>query len=199
MARTIAKDHDEKRGKILKTAARVIADEGIARASMSQIADACGISKANIYHYYSGKDALLFDILDVYLSTLRDRLCGLKQAGLTPDERLHQFTRETLLAYDGMDAEHKIQTEGLPLLPEDQQEILKSHQREMVHRLSDTLTDIAPLAFSGNAGRLRATTMSVFGMLNWFYKWNPRAGRSEREDYARLVADLTLKGIGGLK
>ena len=195
MARTIAKDHDAKRQRILKTAARVIADEGIARASMAQIAEACGISKANIYHYYASKDALLFGILDAYLSALRDRLCGLDGAGLSPEARLHQFTRETLLAYDGMDAEHKIQTEGLPMLPEDQQEVLKAYQRDMVRRLSDVLRDAAPGVFEADAGRLRATTMSVFGMLNWFYMWQPRAGARAREDYAQLVADLTLGGI----
>ena len=63
MARTIAKDHDAKRAHILKTAARVFAEEGFARASMNQLARACGISKANIYHYYDSKDALHFDIL----------------------------------------------------------------------------------------------------------------------------------------
>jgi AcrR family transcriptional regulator len=31
---------------------------------MSQLAAACGISKANIYHYYDGKEALLFDLLE---------------------------------------------------------------------------------------------------------------------------------------
>ena len=60
MARPIAKDYDAKRSHILKTAARVFADTGYARASMSQVAKDCGFSKANIYHYYSSKDALLF-------------------------------------------------------------------------------------------------------------------------------------------
>ena len=82
MSRPIAKDHDEKRAHILKIAARVFADQGFARASMSQVAKDCGISKANIYHYYSSKDALLFDILDTYLSALRDRIIGLDLAGL---------------------------------------------------------------------------------------------------------------------
>ena len=55
MARPIAKDHSEKRAHILRIAARVFADGGIARASMAQVAEACGISKANIYHYYDSQ------------------------------------------------------------------------------------------------------------------------------------------------
>ncbi|MEP5152247.1 TetR family transcriptional regulator, partial [Planktotalea sp.] len=50
MARPIAKDHDAKRAHILCEAAVVFARDGIARASMAQVAKACGISKANIYH-----------------------------------------------------------------------------------------------------------------------------------------------------
>ncbi|WP_300056517.1 TetR/AcrR family transcriptional regulator [uncultured Roseobacter sp.] len=198
MARTIAKDHDQKRTHILKTAARVFANAGFARASMSQIATACGISKANIYHYYDSKDALLFDILDTYLSELRDRLCGLDMSAAAPEDRVTYFVREALLAYEGMDAEHKIQSEGLPLLSSEQQEVLKAYQREMVRRLSDTLREIAPAAFEGDGNRLRSATMSVFGMINWFYMWNPGADRAAREDYAQLVASMSVNGVRGL-
>lgn len=126
MSRPIAKDHDAKRMHILKVAARVFADQGFARASMAQVAKDCGISKANIYHYYSSKDALLFDILDTYLSALRDRILGLDLAGLAPEAQLGRIVTETLRAYEGMDHEHKIQTEGIPLLPPEQQKILKA-------------------------------------------------------------------------
>ena len=125
MARTIAKDHDNKRLLILTVAAEMFATQGIARASMSQLATACGMSKANIYHYYDSKDALLFDILDNYLSVLRNRLLALPLDWSSPDDSLRMIIRETLMAYDGMDHEHKIQTEGLPLLNAAQQQVLK--------------------------------------------------------------------------
>ena len=195
MARTIAKDHDKKRISILQSAARLFAQEGLARASMSQVARECGISKANIYHYYESKDALLFDILDTYLSALRDRLCSLPLDGLEPDRKLKTVVSETLLAYDGMDNEHKIQTEGVALLPVDQQETLRGYQRDIVDLMGGILTEIAPDTFAINRDKLRAATMSVFGMLNWFYMWNGKAGKKGREDYAELVSNLTLRGI----
>ena len=88
MARSIAKDHEDKRSRILTIAAQQFAAQGYAHASMAQVSEACGISKANIYHYYPSKTALLFDILNSYLSELRDRVCGLAEQGLSPDERL---------------------------------------------------------------------------------------------------------------
>lgn len=198
MARPIAKDHDEKRAHILKVAARVFAEQGFARASMAQVAKDCGISKANIYHYYSSKDALLFDILDTYLSALRDRVLGLDLTGLDPSEQLQRIVTETLRAYEGMDHEHKIQTEGIPLLPEEQQTILKAYQRDLVMQMSGVISEIAPKLFDGDTRKLRATVMSVFGMLNWFYMWNRTADRQARDDYARLVTRLTLTGVRGL-
>ena len=78
MVRTIAKDYDAKRDKILIAAARVFAQRGVAGASMAEVAKACVISKGNIYHYYDSKLAILFDILDSYLCRLRDRIIAVQ-------------------------------------------------------------------------------------------------------------------------
>lgn len=199
MAGTIAKDHDKKRVKILSAAAEVFAREGIARASMNEVAKSGGISKANIYHYYNSKDALIFGILDSYLCELRDLICGIDLANLSAKAQLTLVAREFLLAYEGMDHEHKIQTEGLPLLPDDEQEILKSYQRDMVNFVSGVLEKTSPDYFANNKTRLHETTMSVFGMLNWFYMWNPNANREARITYAQTVATITLGGINSFE
>ena len=198
MARTIAKDHDAKRHHILKTAARVFADEGIARASMSAIAQACGISKANIYHYYASKDDLLFDILDSYLSALLAKVRDVPTNRLAPADALEALLTEFLLAYEGMDHEHKIQAEGLPLLPEAQQAVLRGYQREMVDMMGEAVAALNPTAFHDQRDMLRDTTMSVFGMLNWFYMWNRHADAARRTAYARHLARFTEAGVRGI-
>ena len=195
MVRTRAKDHDDKRKVILDTAAGVFARFGIAGASMNEVAKACGISKANIYHYYASKNDLVFDILDAYLSQLRDAIRGVDLSGLSPPEQLHALTRAFLLAYDGMDNEHKIQTEGVPLLQPDQQEVLKDYQRDLVACVADTLRNCAPDTLGQDKFRRRDVTMSVFGMLNWFYMWSPGADQQQRIAYAATVAEMTLNGI----
>lgn len=198
MARTIAKDHDQKRAQILKSAARVFAREGFDRASMTQLARECGISKANIYHYYDSKDAILFDILETYLRELRDLICGLEMEGLSPPEKLHRVVAEILLAYQGVDDEHRVQTSGMSALPEDQQRLLRGYQRDMVNFLSSIIAEVAPDVFRGNRSKLRSATMSVFGMLNWYYMWNSGADAQVRRDYAALVSNLTLSGVKAL-
>lgn len=195
MARTIAKDHDQKRAQILKTAAKVFADQGFDRASMSLLAKECGISKANIYHYYDSKDAILYDILETYLRELRDRICSVDTSGMPSEEKLRTAVREILLAYQGADDEHRVQISGMSALSVDQQKLLRGYQRDLVSFVSDILREVSPEVFDGQDERLRAATMSVFGMLNWYYMWNTGAGSAAREDYADLVSTLTVHGL----
>ena len=195
MARTIAKDHDQKREQILKTAAKVFADQGFDRASMTVLAKACGISKANIYHYYDSKDAILYDILETYLSELRDRICNLDLTGLNAEQKLQMVVREILFAYQGADDEHRVQISGMTALTEEQQKRLRGYQLDLVNFLREILKDISPETFDGAKDKLRAATMSVFGMLNWYYMWNTGAGPQAREEYADLVSTLTLHGV----
>jgi len=198
LARTIAKDHDEKRGLIRKAAAKVFAEQGFDRASMSLLAREAGISKANIYHYYSGKDALLFDLLDTKLSSLLERIASVDVGGLSSEEALRETVTEILLAYQGEDYEHQIQGTMLGVLPEDQQRILKGYQIEMVRRLSELVQATSSDVFEGDKPKLHATTMSIFGMLNWFYMWAGDKGEADRRAYASLVTDLVLNGVKGL-
>ena len=198
MARTIAKDFGEKRHHILKTAAKIFAKEGYDRASVSQVAQACEISKANIYHYYSSKDDILFAILESYLRDLRDRICGLVLDDLSPPERLRTTIAAILLAYEGADDEHKVQVMGFETLSTDRQHILKQYQRDLVSFVSAIVRDVAHEVFKGDDAKLRATTMAIFGMVNWFYMWNTTADAEARVAYADIVSALSLQGIEGL-
>ncbi|MEM9048531.1 MAG: TetR/AcrR family transcriptional regulator [Pseudomonadota bacterium] len=198
MARSIARDHDAKRGQILATAARVFAETGYDRTSMSQLAEACGISKANIYHYYPGKEALLFDILESHLSTLRDRMAAIQGRGLSAEAHLHAVILEVLMAYRGADDQHRVQIDAMAALPADRQAVLRSYQRDMVAQLAAVLRRAAPTPLADDKRRLHAATMSVFGMLNWFYMWNREEGEAARRDYAALVARMVLRGLPGL-
>ena len=46
-----------------------------------------------------------------------------------------------------------------------------------------------------DADRLRALTMSVYGILNWFYMWHRPGKGLSRAAYADLAADFVLGGL----
>jgi hypothetical protein len=88
-----------------------------------------------------------------------------------------------------------VQLETLDTLPTDRRDPLLGLMRGMVDRLGERLEATTP---DGLGERRRAVTMSVFGMLNWYYTWN-RPGRGmDRGAYADLVTDLVLGGLQGL-
>jgi len=194
VARTIAKDHDEKRAALLKTAAGFFAENGYDRASMSQLAKECGVSKALIYHYYESKDALLFDIVHVHLSELVEAVEAIPPAA-SPQAGLYALTEAILATYRDADAEHKVQLDAISALPEDQQRVLKDMQRRLVAIMADTIRATAPALFIERPELLKPAAMSAFGMLNWFYMWHREGSGLDREAYAAMIADFILGGL----
>ncbi|MCK0140898.1 TetR/AcrR family transcriptional regulator [Aliiroseovarius sp. F20344] len=192
MPRGIARDHEEKRAAIRKGAAAYFAEHGFDRASMTAAAKHCGVSKALIYHYYDSKEALLYDILDHHLSGL------VAEVEAAPEtDGLRGLVRAILVAYKGADAEHKLQLDSLNVLEPEQQVPLYELQRRLIDMMGAALRKEAPDRFE-NGANLRAVTMSVFGILNWYYMWNRPGKGLNREDYADLVTDLITGGIHNL-
>lgn len=197
MARTRARDHDEKRGAILHRAALVFARDGYDRASMASLAAECGVSKALLYHYHASKEALLADVIETHLQALVDAVEAADAPELAPEARLEGLVRALLEAYRDADAEHKVQLGALQLLPEAEQARLKGLERRLVAVFADAVRAVRPDAFEDRA-LLKPVTMSLFGMLNWVYMWFREDGPMSRDDYARLATRLLVKGVRGL-
>jgi AcrR family transcriptional regulator len=193
MARTRANDYDKKRQGILSRSATLFAEHGFTGTSITMIAEACGVSKALMYHYYSSKDAVLFDLLENHLQNLVTVVEGAAQSAGKAEERLFGISAALLEAYRGADAEHQVQISSLKLLPPAQQEILKEMERRLVAIVSDAIAAAIPHA-AKKRHLLKPLTMSLFGMLNWHYLWFRDGKGVTREKYARMVTSLILAG-----
>ncbi|MGN6465277.1 MAG: TetR/AcrR family transcriptional regulator [Rhizobiaceae bacterium] len=197
MPRSRAADYDDKREAILHRAAIAFARDGYDRASMAGLAAECGVSKALLYHYYASKEALLFGILSSHLEALVEVVEAADDAGFDPAERLGRLVAALLDAYRDADAEHKVQIDALRLLPEPGQVELKALERRLVAIFAEAIRAVEPDAFAD--GRLlKPVTMSLFGMLNWFYMWFREDGAVSREEYAALATKMLVGGVRGL-
>ncbi|GAA4220825.1 AcrR family transcriptional regulator [Sagittula marina] len=189
MGRGLARDHAEKRDILRRGAADYFAQNGFDRASMAGAAKVCGVSKALIYHYYDSKEALLADILATHFQ------CVVERAECTASNGLRSLMATLLDAFEDADAEHKLLLEALSTLPDDLQEPILSHQRTLVRLMSGALQQQRP-DLTGD--RLRAATMTVFGIINWVYTWHrPDKGLS-RAEFADLAADFAEGGLRNL-
>lgn len=192
MARSRAKDYDDKRLTILHRSAELFAASGYVGTSMNTIADACRVSKALLYHYYPDKEAILFDILSSHLEKLVTALQTASTSAADPMERLRTIVGTLLELYRHADAEHQVQIASLKLLPKEKQQSLLASERILVEIMSDALAAAIPAARQKRV--LKPLTMSVFGMLNWHYLWFREGGLMTRADYADFVVQLVLAG-----
>ena len=192
MARSRAKDYDDKRLLILHRSAQLVAESGYVGTSMNAIADACRVSKALLYHYYPDKEAILFDILSSHLEKLVAAVQRADEESTNSLTRLKAIISTLLERYRHADAEHQVQIASLKLLPKEKQEPLLAKERVLVDILADALAAARPSVSHKRV--LKPLTMTVFGMLNWHYLWFRDGGPMTRAEYADFVTSLVLAG-----
>src|SRR5258706_15349207 len=70
MARTRAPNYEGQKESILAGAADLFARRGYLGTSMNDVAEASGLSKGALYHYYRDKDQLLISIAESHVTRL---------------------------------------------------------------------------------------------------------------------------------
>ena len=199
MARARASDFEEKQHSILKSAAAVLAEQGMEKASMAQIASHCQVSKALLYHYYPNKNELIFAIIHTHLFELETSLAAAVDESLSPEAKLRVLVGVVLEKYQGADDAHKVQLVGMDALSDEQRAEIRAIERQIVRHFSKVLREINPNLDRPERPLLMPITMSLFGMLNWVYTWFREGGLISREDYADVATTLILEGIKAVR
>ena len=191
MARPVASDYEDKSRAILKAAAKLFASQGFDRASINEIAAACNVSKALVYHYYANKDQLLFEIIRAHLLDLVAAVDI--PLDLPPRERLGAMVSGLLEAYRHADEEHQIQISDMKRLPDEKKAELIALERRLVRAFSGAIAAVQP-ALAIQPQLLKPVTMNLFGMLNWKFMWFREGGPVSHEAYADLVIAMIEAG-----
>lgn len=196
MARSRANDYDEKRQAILDRSAELFSAHGYDRASMNKIAEACGVSKANLYHYYKDKEGLLFDVIRFHLEELLEVVETADRPDEQPEARLRGLIAALLEAYRDADSQHNVRISSMRFLPQERQADLKRMERDLVTIFSAAVAGVAP--HLKGTKMLTPVTMSLFGMLNWHYLWFKSTGSVSRAEYAEIATRLISDGARSL-
>jgi len=199
MARTRAIDFEEKQRGILDHAAAVFAEQGMEKASMSQIASYANVSKALLYHYYPSKNALIFAIIVTHLRELDELVEAADDLKLPAQQRLRNLIGAVLENYRGADNKHRVQLNAARTLSPEQRAEITAIERRIVRRFSVVLRKLNPQLDTKKRPLLTPVTMSLFGILNWVYMWFKDDGSIERDDYANVVTTLFLEGIKAVR
>ena len=199
MARTRSATYDDQRDTILAQAAKLFAEQGYTATSMNDIAAACGVSKAGLYHYYRDKRELLFQITAGHVARLEQFVAEVVEEtrDADADTRLRALILRFVREYADAQNEHRVLTEDVRFLEPDERRQVQEPQRRVVAAFADAIAAVRPNLARNELDRPLA--MLLFGMINWMFTWLRPDGSLNHEQMAPLVADLFFGGLAAVR
>jgi AcrR family transcriptional regulator len=183
----MAARRDATRRAILRAAATTFRTRGFAGAGMRDIALVANLSAANLYHYFRGKDEILFYCQDRALDRM---LAGVERArrskGPVPD-RVRQILADhiRILLDEVEGATAHLQTDALS--PELRARIVRKRDR-----YERALRD---LVAAGTVHDPALVVRAMLGAANWTATWFKPAGPKSVDAVANETADFLVAGL----
>lgn len=181
--------------RVLETAAVLICEHGYDKASMQQIADACGLTKAGLYHYIRSKEHLLSEIMNYGMDTFEEQVLSQVLPIADPLERLEMaMEKNVLLVTEGRNKEITVILHEHDTLTGEARAQINARKKRYVRFLESSFTEAM------RQGRIRRgdpkiAAFSFLGMVNWIYKWYRPDGEATAE---RIAAEMRGLFFGGL-
>ena len=190
-----AADAKDRRREILETAARLICAKGYEGTSVQDIAEACHITKAGLYHYIRSKPHLLLEIMNYGMDVFEEQV--LSQVLTIPDpvERLRVcMQKNVLLVTQGWSKEVTIILHEHDTLTGEAKAQINARKKRYVRFLE------ASFAEAIRDGRLRSVNpktaaFAFLGMVLWIYKWYRPEGAIPAKELAEEMQDIFFGGL----
>jgi AcrR family transcriptional regulator len=195
--RSRAAKYLDQREAILASAAALFAHRGYLGTSMNDLAEACKLSKATLYHYYRDKEEMLVSIADQHVSRLVELVRSVeKDASVAPEQRLETLITRFLNEYADAQSAHRVLTEDVKFLEPREQERVLTKERFVVRGFADAIAIREPTLRDANLDK--PVAMLLFGMLNWMFTWLKPGGRLTHAAIAPIVCNLFFNGLRGV-
>jgi len=184
---------DARRVGILKAAARVFRTRGFAAAGMREIAIAADLSAANLYHYFRGKDELLYFCQDRTLDALLAALAEARRADGPLTDRLRRLAETHVLSLldqvEGSAAHFEVDA-----LPRRLRTLIVAKRDRYERGIRALISDgIRQGTFAATDPDVAAR--AVLGALNWTAHWFRPGGERDAAYVAAIVADFVVSGL----
>ncbi len=193
VARLRTSGYETSRRAILEKAVAAFAAKGYASASMSDLANACDMSKATLYHYFDSKESLLFEALDSYTADLIELAKSSVSPNASSKEQLVSLIQNFLLTYQSARDLHVSLLNDVKFLSIEQQLKIKTQERQVIDVFATVISAAFPDKVS-DANRF-ALTMSLLGTLNFTFAWLKDSGPVSYSQYGNWVSELWLEGL----
>jgi TetR/AcrR family transcriptional regulator, cholesterol catabolism regulator len=185
------------RSRVFEVAAEVFHRKGYDNTSMSDVAEAAGLTKAGLYHHVSSKESLLYTVLDSGLDFTESYVLKPLEGISDPLERLKMMIELHLrLVLE----ERNLEVTGLlhecKTLSHADQAKINRRKKEYVKMSTKLIAEVMEkYRITDLDPKLAA--FALLGMLNWTYQWYKPAGSSTREEIVKSFQRIFLQGILG--
>jgi AcrR family transcriptional regulator len=190
------KDPKDRHRAILETAARLICEKGYEGASIQDIAEATGLTKAGLYHYIRSKEHLLLDIQNYGMDVFEEQVLSQVMSIEDPLERLRAcMDKNILLVTRGWSKEVTIILHEHATLTGEARAHINARKRRYVRFLESSFAEAA------RAKLIRPVNPTVaafafLGQVLWIYKWFRPDGAISPE---KLSTEMQTLFFGGLE
>jgi AcrR family transcriptional regulator len=198
VARPRSETFEAQREHIFAAAAQCFAKKGYTATTMNEVAAACGVSKATLYHYVLDKHDLLAQISFAHVARLEALVAAVKKQKLQPALHLQALIAQFMQAYAQSQNEHRVLTEDMKFLGDVPRLQVQQSQRRVVQAFAKAITTLRPDLQGAHAASPSLATplaMLLFGMMNWTFTWLRADGPLTHHTLASVVADLFLGGL----
>jgi TetR/AcrR family transcriptional regulator, cholesterol catabolism regulator len=184
-----------RRAEIVTVAAELFDQEGYHQTSMETLAARAGVAKPTLYHYFSGKEAILREIHRDFIEPLIARHEMRLTTSLRPRQLLLEAMGDVLELMETHRGHVRVFFEHHRELP------ASAHAEVQARRDAYEAHIEAVIARGVREGEfreidIRLTTLSIFGMCNWAYQWFQASGSLRPREIAYLMWDIVERGIG---
>jgi TetR/AcrR family transcriptional regulator, cholesterol catabolism regulator len=190
------RDSEAKLQHILLHAAAIFAKQGFAGTSMRDISRDTGVSLSGLYYYFESKQKLLYLIQNTSFTCIMERLHKRLDKADEPEMRLRILVQNHIEYFLSHPNEMKVLSH--------EEEALESPYREEVAAIKRRYYAVARTIFDalkteGLAPGLnpRVAVLSLFGMMNWIYKWHKPKVDPNAEELTNAIVRIFLHGVRG--
>ncbi len=183
-----------KRRHIVDVAALLFDEKGYHQVSMEDVANATGLAKPSLYHYFRGKAQILFEIHREFILPLLERENERASLGLSATAELRAIVVDVLKLFGDKPGHMRVFFEHLrELAPEDRAQALM-HREEYRSRIEAAIArGVAAGEFSVEDPRIAA--LAFLGAVNWAYQWLHADAPLTVEDVADRLWGVLLWGF----
>jgi AcrR family transcriptional regulator len=188
--------HDNQRERVIACAAELFAREGFENVGMGRLADAVGISKAGVYHYFTAKREILDTIVITTLDGLMETVVTATTEVKRPRDRLIAFITAHAAYFEANYWAFTTMLVGFGGLRSRATREAVVDQRDRYEGLLRQILQEGVDSGDFRAVHIPTASRAALSMLNWMARWFDPSGPERATDVAASYAELLLDGLG---